>query len=58
MTKKHFEMMARGFKEKLDTTKDLKIRDGIKLSVTLFMTMAAEFNDKFDKSRFLKACGL
>lgn len=60
MTKQHFIAIAAEFKNALDTAKlhSADQFEGAKLSVIAFCEVAERFNPRFDRARFLAACGL
>ncbi len=63
MTRKHYEQFARELSRDLaniqigDTNRDL-IRLQIEYAANLIADIAIQDNPRFDRSRFMKACGL
>lgn len=66
MTKRHFEAFARAVKAELDGTKDAHaapsevsaITHAATFAANLFADLAAQDNPRFDRPRFMRACGL
>ena len=70
MTKRHFEAIASGFKNQIEALAHLPTNAGytptmrefalnvIKDSVAMFCNVAQDANPRFDRARFLAACGL
>ena len=57
MTKKHFEMIARSLRAAADHT-TAKGRDGIVVSAAMLANEFQIANPRFDRARFMEACGL
>ena len=55
MTRKHFEMIARRLEQNRDRTSDKASADILAYEIA---TDLAELNSRFDRTRFLRACGV
>lgn len=65
MTKKHFEAFAREIKKQVDAANDThtismsaKLRQSAMYAAELVANVAASDNPRFNRDRFMKACGL
>lgn len=61
MTKQHFEAMAAEFKDRIGMAQERNdcIKEaGIVSAIHGFCHVAEKFNPRFDRTRFLKACGI
>jgi hypothetical protein len=58
MTKKHFIKIAAEFKNNYLNAASDEARAAIKSTVEGFCSVAISSNPRFDKSRFLAACGV
>lgn len=70
MTKQHFVAIAAGFKNQVEALSQLPTNAGytpamrefglnvIKDNVAMFCNVASDANPRFDRARFLAACGL
>ena len=57
MQRRHFEIIADTFKSAIAGTPNEDQRKGVKFAIKLFAAQLAATNPKFDKERFLEACG-
>jgi hypothetical protein len=61
MTRKHFEAIAAAVKEVREdpiVCKTLGALDGVNVVANYLATMCAHSNERFDRGRFLRACGV
>lgn len=54
MTKKHFEAVAARIRQ---TAQDPAMLAGAMIAARIFADMAAQDNPRFDRARFMAACG-
>lgn len=62
MTKQHFIALAAEFKKRLALAAEVphsaETRAGVESAIAGFCDVAEQFNPRFDRARFMSACGM
>jgi hypothetical protein len=58
MSRKHFIRLAQEFRVILAGTKSAEAREAVIETIESVMSVCAGCNDRFDRNRFRRACGL